>query len=273
MKGRPLVRWSDLFGVQPAGKQEWNRTVRVRTAVLAGDPAWPGWADRDGSGSCVVFGTDSGRERGWQWSVGGCLLDRAALRKLNNWRQLAAIFQILRKVWFCVEQLPQTLKRELLPTVMTEGLILESRCVRLRSLLKMCSLSMRPRWRALGSCLALQDFWISMRYHVWKERALVLKSPASEQLNQSCWSWKIFVLSPWFCFPLTQKPAFVSDSLRDGPCGRKNRDQEWIRNSIWIETILWWGGRGAVRGLCFWSWERIHDWTPRRKVVNHLSVK
>lgn len=88
-----------------------------------------------GTGECMGTLLHSSRERGAR-GLGGSLLDRAALRKLNNWRQLAAIFRVLRKVRFCVKQLPQTLKRELLPTVMTEGLILESRCVRLWSLFK-----------------------------------------------------------------------------------------------------------------------------------------
>lgn len=147
------VRWSN-----PCSSREWGRgwrdvpsktqrlsrgaaspgagvgsPVGLPPAVLANAPAWQRWVHGDLSARCVLL--HSSRERGWP-RAGGSLLDRAALRKLNNWRQLAAIFQILRKVWFCVEQLPQTLKRELLPTVMTEGLILESRCVRLWSLFK-----------------------------------------------------------------------------------------------------------------------------------------
>lgn len=84
-----------------------------------------------------------------------------------------------------------------------------------------------------------------MRYHVRKERELVLKLSELEHLNQSCWSWNIFVLSPWFCF--------VSDLLRNDHGRKKNRQQEWIRNSIWTEWNIKKEYRDTVmrRWMCF----------------------
>lgn len=192
-----------------------------------------------------------------------------ALRKLNNWRQLAAIFQILGKVWFCVEQLPQTLKRELLPTVMTEGLILESRCVRLWSLFKdvlpVNETLLKGSWQLSSPAGSLNLNEIPCR----KGKRVSVEIIRIGTLYQSCWSWKIFVFTPWFCV--------VSDSLRNGPW-QKEKQGAKVSNKQDLDSInikkveiLWWGGGCALRGLV--SLNRSHAWILQWKIFNHLSVK
>lgn len=101
---------------------------------------------------------------------------------------------------------------------MTEGLILQSRCVRLQSVkdvLPVNETSLKGSWqlsRPAGS-LNLNEIPCVKGKRVSVEITSIRTiKPKLLELKDFC-----AFFFPWCYFPLTQKPVFVSDSLKDGP--------------------------------------------------------
>lgn len=117
----------------------------------------------------------------------------------------------------------------------------------------------------------------------WKERELVLKLSASEQLNWSCrkaaGAERSLRFLHVFTFLWPKSLLFFLDSLRDGPWQKEEHGPRLNKKQLFGQREEMWegsycgvtGSGSAVRGLCLWSRERIHDWTPQRKVVNCLG--